>query len=265
MTSPDTESDDFDNGWDARATLVHGRWVDRSPRRPEVEPAMLREAALMPWLAPQLPLTVPVPRVIADDPLTVRHDLVVGEACPGTSAAQGAAVGTFLRALHGVDVDEAVHHAAQPADEAFAFHQEVRDRMKVDVLPRVRAGLQAPATALLERMSRPRGVPRLVHGDLGPVHIRVRGDDVGGVIDWMDAHVGDPALDLAWTVYGTSPAFSEALRTAYDGDVDTLARGRDWHLLGPWHEVLYGLDIDEPDFVVSGLTGVEQRLTTAAD
>ena len=89
MTSPDTESDDFDNGWDARATLVDGRWVDRSPRRPEVEPAMRREAALMPWLAPQLPLAVPVPRVIADDPLTVRHDLVVGEACPGTSAAQG--------------------------------------------------------------------------------------------------------------------------------------------------------------------------------
>ena len=53
--------------------------------------------------------------------------------------------------------------------------------------------------------------------------------------------------------------------TAYDGDDDTLARGRDWHLLGPWHEVLYGLDIDEPDFVVSGLAGVEQRLETAVD
>jgi len=222
---------------------------------------MLREAALMPWLAPQLPLTVPVPRVIADDPLTVRHDLVVGEACPGTSAAQGAAVGTFLRALHGVDADEAVRHAAQPADEAFAFHQEVRDRMKVDVLPRVPAGLQAPATALLERMSRPRGVPRLVHGDLGPVHIRVRGDEVGGVIDWMDAHVGDPALDLAWTVYGTSSAFPQALQTAYDGDADTVARGRDWHLLGPWHEVLYGLDTDQPEYVDSGLAGTVSRLS----
>jgi aminoglycoside phosphotransferase (APT) family kinase protein len=195
----------------------------------------------------------------------VRHDLVVGEACPGNSAAQGAAVGIFLRALHGVDADEAVRHAAQPADEAFAFHQEVRDRMKVDVLPRVRAGLQAPATALLERMSRPRGVARLVHGDLGPVHIRVRDDEVGGVIDWMDAHVGDPALDLAWTVYGTSSAFSQALRTAYDGDADTVARGRDWHLLGPWHEVLYGLDIDEPEFVESGLAGVEQRLERVVD
>ena len=76
----------------------------------------------------------------------------------------------------------------------------------------------------------------------------------------MDAHVGDPALDLAWTVFGSAPAFSEALLAAYDADDDLLARGRDWHLLGPWHEVLYGLDIDDPGFVPSGLAGVEQRL-----
>ena len=50
---------------------------------------MRREAALMPWLAPQLPLAVPVPRVVADDPLTVRHDLIVGDACPGPLPRRG--------------------------------------------------------------------------------------------------------------------------------------------------------------------------------
>ena len=42
VTDPDPDidaEDEFDNGWDAQATLVDGRWVDRSPRRPEVEPA----------------------------------------------------------------------------------------------------------------------------------------------------------------------------------------------------------------------------------
>jgi aminoglycoside phosphotransferase (APT) family kinase protein len=260
VTSSDAEPSDFDNGWDARASLVDGRWVDRSPRRPEVEPAMRRELALMPWLAPQLPLAVPVPGVLREEPLTVRHALVVGGPCDGSSAAHGRAVGRLLSALHGVDSEDAVRHGAQPADEAFAAHQEVRERMRVEVLPRVRGDLHDSAAGLLARMSRPRGLPRLVHGDLGPEHIRVHGDQVGGVIDWMDAHVGDPALDLAWTVYGSAPAFSEALLKAYDADDDLLARGRDWHLLGPWHEVLYGLDIDEPGFVVSGLAGVEQRL-----
>jgi aminoglycoside phosphotransferase (APT) family kinase protein len=263
VTDPDPDidaEDEFDNGWDAQATLVDGRWVDRSPRRPEVEPAMRRELSLMPWLAPQLSLPVPVPRVVEEDPLTVRHALIVGDACAGTSAAQGAAVGSFLRDLHAVDVDEAVRHGAQPVDEAFVAHQDVRDRMQEDVLPRVRDDLRESASALLQRMALRCDEVRLVHGDLGPAHIRVVGDRVGGVIDWMDAHVGDPALDLAWTAYGASPAFVDALVTAYEPDDDLLARGLDWHLMGPWHEVLYGLDIDEPAYVVSGLAGVESRL-----
>ncbi|MEU3378348.1 phosphotransferase [Streptomyces caelestis] len=31
-----------------------------------------------------------------------------------------------------------------------------------------------------------------------------------GVIDFGDAHIGDPAVDLAWALNGTSPAFAEA-------------------------------------------------------
>jgi len=43
-----TDPDDFDDGWDTQATLVEGRWVDRTPRRAEVEPQVRREVALMP-------------------------------------------------------------------------------------------------------------------------------------------------------------------------------------------------------------------------
>jgi len=41
---------------------------------------------------------------------------------------------------------------------------------------------------------------------------------------------------------------------------DVLARGLDWHLLGPWHEVVYGLESDQPSYVESGLAGAVQRL-----
>jgi aminoglycoside phosphotransferase (APT) family kinase protein len=252
--------EDFDDGWDMSATLVDGRWVDRSPRRPEIEPQVRREAALMPWLAPLLPLPVPVPRVVSEDPLTVRHTLIVGEACLGSLASHGAAVGRFLRALHTVDVDGAVAHGARDAAASFAAVQRERDRMAAQVLPLLPQDLRGPGEALLERMAVPPAEPRLVHGDLGPHHILVVGDEVTGVIDWGDCGVGDPALDLAWTRYGAEPAFAGALETAYAPDDDVLARGLDWHLLGPWHEVLYGLDTDQPDFVESGLEGTVTRL-----
>jgi len=97
-------------------------------------------------------------------------------------------------------------------------------------------------------------------GDLGPEHIRVVGEHIGGVIDWGDSCVTDPAVDLAWTALGSTAAFAEAVLAAYRPDDDVLARARDWHLLGPWHEVLYGLGEGGPEFVESGLAGTVERL-----
>ena len=214
----------------------------------------------MPWLAPRLPLAVPVPRVVSEEPLTVRHALIPGDACPGSSPAQGRAMGSFLRALHSVDAEGAVRAGARDAATSYAEAQAIRDRMAVDVLPLLPLALLAEGEALLRRMSAPPPDPRLVHGDLGPQHIRVVGDVVTGVIDWGDCGVGDPALDLAWTRYGAQPAFAAALEAAYSPDAALLARGLDWHLLGPWHEVIYGLDTDQPAYVDSGVAGAVTRL-----
>ncbi len=252
--------DDFDNGWDCRAILVEGRWVERTPRRAEIEPQLRREAAVLPWLAAQVTLAVPSPRIVSEDPLTLRHVLIVGAACPGTSASHGAAVGAFLVELHALDPDDAVRRGARDAATSFEEAQAIRHRMQRHVLPCLPADVHAPAVALLERMARPCNDPRLIHGDLGPEHVRVVGDEVTGVIDWGDSGVGDPALDLAWTLYGSGPAFAEALRAAYRPDDAVLMRGRDRHLIGPWHEVLFGLDTDQPGFVASGLEGTTARL-----
>ncbi len=82
------------------ATLVDDRWVERRPRRPEVAAQLLRETRLLPWLAAQLPLQVPVPRVAGENPLVVRHALIPGSAIETPCAEQGFLIGRFLRALH---------------------------------------------------------------------------------------------------------------------------------------------------------------------
>lgn len=40
--------------------------------------------------------------------------------------------------------------------------------------------------------------PGLVHGDLVPVNLLVRGDRLGALLDLEAAHVGEPQLDAAW-------------------------------------------------------------------
>jgi aminoglycoside phosphotransferase (APT) family kinase protein len=203
---------------------------------------------------------VPVPEVLSEDPFTVRHAYLPGSSCPGTSPAHGAAIGDFLRVLHGIDPDEAVRHGAR---EAAASHEQVREtltRMQHDVLPLLPGHVAGAGRALLDRMVDPPPSGRLVHGDLGPEHIRVVGERIGGVIDWGDSCVGDPALDLAWTTLGADPPFADAVRAAYRPDEVLVARATDWHLLGPWHEVLYGLGEGGPAFVESGLAGTVERL-----
>jgi aminoglycoside phosphotransferase (APT) family kinase protein len=90
--------------------------------------------------------------------------------------------------------------------------------------------------------------------------VRVEGEHVSGVIDWTDACLGDPALDLAWALYDTSREFADGVRTTYPVTDELAARARDWHLLGPWYEVLHGVAQEQSAYVDSGLTGVVTRL-----
>lgn len=248
----------IEGGWDSRAYLVDGTWLEREPRRPEVRERLLTEIRLLPWLAPQLPLPVPQPVVVRDEPLRVRHRLVPGESATEFTDEQGAVLGRFFRALHAVDTVAAVDRGVADAEQAREEHIHHLRRFRGEVLPRIPDDLRVAAAGLLDRLSDPAPESALVHADVGPPHLLVVDDRVSGVIDWSDAQIGDPAIDLAWLVHASGAG--GAVAEGYGADAALLARAHDWHLLGPWHEVTYGLDTDQPGFVASGMAGVCSRL-----
>ena len=232
-------------GWDSTAELIGGRWVQRRPRRPEIGPQLVRESVVMPWLAPRLPLPVPVPVVISDDPLVVRHELVPGAEVTSLNAVQGRQLGEFLLALHAVPVAEAAERGVEPMTLPVA---------------RFRAEVQVPGGE--ELLAQIDGLPAdtLVHGDLGPEHVLGRDGVLTGVIDFGDLHIGDAAIDLAWALHSTPPEFADALVAAYGVTDELRRRALVWHQLGPWHEVLHGNDIGDPQVAAGGLEGVRDRL-----
>ena len=73
-------------GWDSVATVVEDRWIDRVPQYPDAATQLANETRLMPRLAPLLPLEVPVPVLLEEEPLRVRHPLVVGDLADGPDA-----------------------------------------------------------------------------------------------------------------------------------------------------------------------------------
>lgn len=104
----------------------------------------------------------------------------------------------------------------------------------------------------------------LLHADLGPEHVLCRDGRVVGVIDWSDARVGDAALDLAWCLNGTPTEIADAAAGTYGVDAELRERSLFYHRLGPWYEVIYGLETGQHRFVASGVEGVRARLPTSA-
>ena len=248
-------------GWDSHAEVVEGTWLDRTGRRPDVAHRLEVETRLMPRLAPRLPLSVPVPALLDTDPPRLRHRLVPGTPIdpPRLRAEDGERVGAFLRALHDTPPEVwAGTGIAHDLDRLPALHE-----MAERVVPLLPEDLRSRGRDLVDRCAdATRGVV-LRHGDLGPEHLLVTDGRVSGVIDWTDVAVGDQALDLAWLVNRTPAAFADALTATYGATDDELARGHDWHLLGPWWEVYHGLHDGARTFVASGLEGAVERLRGA--
>jgi aminoglycoside phosphotransferase (APT) family kinase protein len=254
----------IEHGWDSLVLEVNGEYVFRFPRRPEVQEWMERELRLLPELAATLPVDVPRFEFVARNGLLcVGYRKLVGEpADSALDARAGEDLGRFLSALHGFPV-ERVRTLGVPYFDPTAWREHF-ERLCGDlrrrVLPLLTRSEGERAESVFASIPALDFEPVLVHGDLGPEHVLVRGGRVVGVIDWSDARIGDPALDFAWCLHGTSEATADAVARSYGLDPRTRGRSLFYRRLGPWYEVLYGLDTDQPRFVESGVEGIRSRL-----
>lgn len=249
------------SGWDSVPVLVEGRWVERTPQRPDVARQLLAEVALMPVIADRLPLEVPVPRVMALDPLRVRHVAVLGQAADPASltAADGRALGRFLKDLHAIPLadlpgDSVPDAAMDPSDRA-----EQLGEFERTVLPLLPAEVQDDGLRLLRGLAVV-GEQALTHADLVAEHLVMREGSLVGIIDWGDARVTDPALDLAWPLHGTPTGFSAAIRAAYGVTEEQERRSREWYALLPWFDAHRGAFLGDLADRDRGVRAVAERL-----
>jgi aminoglycoside phosphotransferase (APT) family kinase protein len=227
------------SGWDNSGFIVNGTWMFRFPRREIAVPLLARECALLPWLGPRLPLAIPDPTHAGHGDNAYPWPFAGYRLLPGRpawepglddDARSRAAVplGSFLKALHAVDPDEARRHGAGD-DELGRLDLERRSAQITEGLEHLAGlGLVADPAPLFEIVA---DVPRdwkpgdraLVHGDLHGGNLLVDESAIPcGVVDWGDVHLGDPAIDLAvcWSYLPVSA--HAAFRAAY-GPIDEAA------------------------------------------
>lgn len=235
-------------GWDNHTYLVEGRWVDRSPRHDDLAPWLLAETRLLPMIVGRLPLEVPVPEVVEHDPLVVRHRLVEGTAADASvlTREDGREVGRFLRRLHDLPGSVAAAASVRSGADDRRARDELVSAMRSVALPLVPPSLAAVAERLLDGATTV-DAGRLCHGDLVGEHLLVRGGRVSGVIDWGDARVTDPALDLAWALNGTNESFAHEVVRSYGVTRDEAARAAQWFALVPWHALVHAVTLGADD------------------
>ena len=202
-------------GWDSTVWRAGDDWVFRFPRREMVVSGFLREVEVLPRLAPELPLPVPVAEVRGEPDERFRwpwagfrilpgRELVDVDAGAAARVRYGHGLGRFLRALH--DIDPATATAGGellPVDAVRRADMPFRVERTEEQLGRLaRLRLWRPPPGFAAVMEEARGLPEpdelvVCHGDLHLRHLLV--SDAGepaGVIDWIDVCRGDASLDL---------------------------------------------------------------------
>lgn len=202
-------------GWDNTVFLVAGEWVFRFPRRRIAVPGVEREIAVLPVLAPRLPLPVPVPR-FAGEPsddfpwpfwgarMISGRELADVAPPDGRRAGLAAEAGAFLRALHdpalAVEAGDVLPHdpmgRGDPAKRASLTSGRLTTLAGLGIWERDRAVEEFLAGA--GSWEPPGGDPVISHGDLHVRHLLLGpGLRAAGVIDWGDVCLADPAVDLS--------------------------------------------------------------------
>jgi aminoglycoside 2''-phosphotransferase len=238
-------------GTDSAAFRVDAEWVLRFPLVPEAQESLRRELALLPELAPELPVAVPAPERVGEDNGEIvfcAYRALEGE--PFSDAALGALSATartraldqfaaVLDAVHGFALGRAqaagvgfelchgAYHAGQDAlEREFADQLGEAHRAAIARQREAFAGAQASA-----------GTPVLLHADIKPAHL-LHDPATGaltGLLDWGDACLGHGDFDLAIVGAFCGPRTLDGLLARWDGlDRDRAHRSIPFLLTVRW-------------------------------
>jgi aminoglycoside phosphotransferase (APT) family kinase protein len=253
---------------------VAGEWIVRLPRRANIQQHFAAEMALLAELAGALSVPVPRPELSPTNPTrAVRYRKLPGTRLdehldgPHRLALAGH-LGRFLGELHDFPTSRARELGVRAYDPS-SWLEQFRifyANARLHAFPLLNPRERKRATDLIESYvlddAKLSFTPSLMHGDLAPEHVLC--DTAGlitGVIDWTDARIGDPAVDLAWLVHGTDSEFAGAVLASYPtNDPAMVERARFYYQVVPWHVLILGLEERRADLIESGLADVRDRL-----
>ena len=270
----------LDEGWDNRLFLVNDDVVLRVAKTGPCSDHLVAESITLRAIASSISCPIPRPMFVHRPSRTfplaaMGYQMLSGVSLVASEVTDAVAdwlapdLARFLTDLHSVPIESvsSIDIGVFTPDEWLTRC----DDLVRDVLEELRRALGEGALARFllwwdEYLGDSTAVafePRLVHGDLACEHVLVAKSPwhVTGIIDFGDAMIADPALDLAGfpdnlarTVMRLMPGL---------GDPDTVWKRRyAYQRISPLHAVRVGLERGSQTLIRSGIDGLRQQLSS---
>lgn len=169
---------------------------------------VVREARLLGVVARHVSVGVPRPLFADREAGVMAYPMIAGRPLLGRTAPDGLAqtMGRFLRELHAIDLGDVGGLVDDDPADPERWLEDLDG--PPDLIEALRTSVPPPGRRRV-----------LAHADLGAEHLLEHDGALAGVIDWSDAAITDPALDLARPYRDFGPGFLAELLEAY-GDLD---------------------------------------------
>lgn len=256
----------FGAGWDNSLFLVNGTYIFRFPRRTIAVDLIEMENRMLPELSSQLSVPIPNPCFIGQPTSEYPYSFsgypkIAGNVpymlnLTGEQRAQSAVRwADFLRTLHSIPTDRALQWGITSSDHIGRMDVDKRIQMFIAKVEEAhnKGLVENPCDLLsiIDKLPTTEYVKQhkygaVVHGDLNFRNFLVDDGILSGVIDWGDAHIGHPAIDLS-VVYSFLPPNARPDFFKVYGDVhpDTLLLAKFRSLYTNIVILIYAHDIDD--------------------
>ena len=260
-----------DDGQFNRLLLANGECVFRFPRYRDGALVLEREAQVLQHICDKLPLKTPHVRWASPMSAEPGGAFLAYEFLPGsplwsevlesevdavTRVKLASQLGGFLAKLHGFELwEEAREWPVLDGPNIWSqMYEEIRERLFPSMRADARLAVEAHFTEYLQEPALREFTPCLRHGDFGAGNVLYHAGDqaISGILDFSEAGIGDPAVDLA-----AASCFGEEMYAgicaAYPGADALLARVRFYRGTFALQEALHGLRVGDSEAYESGM------------
>ncbi|GAF12393.1 kanamycin kinase [Bacillus sp. JCM 19046] len=197
----------------------------RFPKREEVEERVKREARLLTYLSIQnqsLPLPIYQLHYAEEQLLCVSYAYLEGSPLRTEQSEIANVLGAFLSELHGMDITtaEAMGFTYERNGVYWErFYGELNSKLYPHFSQKQQDFVDRIFKTFLEKDGQKHS-KKLVHGDLTSSNLLYdqEGGRLTGIIDFTDAMIGDPAIDIAGFYWDFGPEFTRLVLDHYEGN-----------------------------------------------